>query len=85
MLNELATINIVINLEGNNEVIIKKITGRRICPVCNKNFNITDINSDGYVMPPMLPSGDDPTVCDGDHGKQIKLISREDDKEETIR
>ena len=36
-------------------------------------------------MAPLLPKGSDPTICDAHGDAQIKLIMREDDKENIIR
>jgi len=35
-------------------------------------------------MAPLLPKGDDHTVCDEDHGHPVKLITRKDDLLEVI-
>jgi len=35
-------------------------------------------------MAPLLPAGDDPTICDGDHESPVKLITRKDDTAEVI-
>ena len=57
-----------------------------MCPSCNKNFNVADIHTeDGYHMDSLLPKGNDPTICDGDHESGVKLIMRDDDKEEVIK
>lgn len=62
------------------------MAGRRVCPCCNKNFNFADVHTEcGYHMEPLLPSGPDHTICDGDHEAGVKLIIREDDREEVIR
>lgn len=79
-------VDLVVNFFNKEEVLIQKLAGRRICPACNKNFNIADVNTEcGYHMAPLLPKGDDPTLCDNDEHGPIKLITRDDDKEEVIR
>ena len=35
-------------------------------------------------MSPLLPKGDDHTICDEDHGEPVKLITRNDDLPEVI-
>ena len=59
--------------------------GRRVCPCCNKNYNVASIDRDGYFMKPLLPkiSLDHCSEC-GD-GKEVELIIRDDDKEDVIK
>lgn len=88
MLSEFADIDLVLNFYNREDILLQKLAGRRVCPECNKGFNVADVNSNGYVMAPLLPEGDDPTVCDADHGQTdivpIKLVTRPDDKEDVI-
>ena len=63
-------IDIVFQLEANEEVIIQRLTGRRLCSSCQANFHIKN-------MPPKKEG-----VCDFCGGK---LYQRADDKEETIK
>ncbi|MGL4768767.1 MAG: adenylate kinase family protein [Mycoplasmoidaceae bacterium] len=63
-------INLVINLIVDDQIIIKRIIGRRLCPFCGKIYNINDnllINKN---------------LCNDD--KSI-LIQRKDDNEEIIK
>jgi len=60
----------VIYFDVPEQEIIKRLTARRICPECNKIYNL-------YFNPPKNDN-----VCD-DCG--IKLITRDDDKEEVIK
>lgn len=53
--------------------------GRRVCEVCGENYNICDIDRDGYRMEPLNPKV--PGVCDKEGGK---LIIRADDNEDVI-
>jgi adenylate kinase len=84
MLSEFTEVDLILNFVNREDILVQKLCGRRVCPDCNKNFNIADVNTDGYVMEPLLPKGDDPTVCDAHGDAQVKLIMREDDKEEII-
>lgn len=86
MLNEFMSIDLILNFEHRDDILVEKILGRRICPECNKNFNVASINSeDGYIMPPLLPKHGDPTLCDNpEHAHPVKLIKRADDVESII-
>ncbi len=59
----------VLNLTTAHPILMKRLTGRRVCEQCGKNFNI-------YFSPPKKEQ-----VCDHCGGK---LIQRKDDNEETI-
>ncbi len=56
--------------------------GRRVCPSCNRNYNVAAINRDGYVMHALLPKKN-PILCDDCAG--VKLVVRDDDKEIIIK
>jgi len=60
----------VVNIRVDQEVLMKRLTGRRTCSVCGEIYNI-------YYGPPQKEG-----VCDKDGGK---LLHRADDNEETIR
>jgi adenylate kinase len=60
----------VINITGDNELIINRISGRRVCSTCGAIYHITN----------KKPKVD--FVCDLDGGK---LIQRADDMEKTVR
>ena len=61
---------LAINLAVDRESIIKRLTGRRMCPVCGSIYNI-------YLNPPRLPNH-----CDLEG---TPLMQREDDREDVIR
>lgn len=86
LLSQFLSIDLVLNFEHRDDILMEKLMGRRICPVCNKSFNVAAIDTeDGYVMPPLLPKGEDPTVCDNsEHAHPVKLVSRADDVESVI-
>ncbi|WP_162146971.1 adenylate kinase [Acholeplasma granularum] len=70
MLNELKMpIDIVLNITSEDEVIIRRITGRRTCPVCGSIYHIDN-------FPPKVPN-----ICDKDGAT---LVQRKDDSKETI-
>jgi len=49
------SIDIVIKIDLDEEILIKKMLGRRICNNCGKNYNICSIDEKGYLMKPLLP------------------------------
>lgn len=63
------TLNFAINFNVADEVILKRLTGRRVCPICGKIFHIE------YDPPKEYG------ICDLCH---VDLIQRVDDKEETV-
>lgn len=74
------TYSYVINCLLNEEILIEKLAGRRVCENCGQNYNICQIERDGYSMKPLLPKhGKDCDCCGG------KLVQRNDDLESTIR
>lgn len=60
----------VLNIRVSQDVLMKRLTGRRTCSVCGEIYNI-------YFSPSKKEG-----VCDKDGGK---LLHRADDNEETIR
>ncbi len=60
----------VLNIGVGRDVLMKRLTGRRTCPVCGEIYNI-------YFNPPKRDE-----VCDNDGAK---LLERADDNEESIR
>ena len=69
-LENLTSIDIVINLEVDSELLIKRLSGRRSCPSCSAVFHI-------YINPPLKQN-----LCDHCGSE---LIQRDDDKEDIIR
>jgi adenylate kinase len=61
---------LVINIRVDQEVLMKRLTGRRTCSVCGEIYNV-------HFGPPKVEG-----VCDKNGGK---LLHRADDNEETIR
>lgn len=80
-LEQMADVQLALNLDLREEVLVEKCLGRRLCSKCGKNYNVADINleaSNGrpaIVMPPLSPA----TEC------QPFMEQRSDDTEETIR
>ena len=72
--------DIVINLTLNHDILLKKITSRRVCSTCGDNYNLADIRNGIYDMPPMLPKLHG--ICNTCGGT---LSQREDDCEDTVK
>jgi len=79
-------IDAVIKINVHDEILIEKISARRICsnPNCDGNYNIAFIDKviDGihYYLPPLLPKND--MKCDKCGSP---LIQRDDDKPEVVK
>jgi adenylate kinase len=84
-LDNIATLDAIINIIAPEEILIEKISARRICSnsACDGNYNIADIRKliDGieYVLPALLPKREN--VCDVCGSP---LYQRDDDNREVI-
>jgi len=85
-LDEIANIDAIININVHEDILLEKITARRICSntKCDGNYNIADIHKiiggTEYILPPLLPKDD--MRCDKCGSP---LIQREDDKPNVIK
>lgn len=70
-LDEIARIDAVIHLLVSEEVAVRRLSGRRVCPVCGRVYNI-------YYEP--KPKYDEQCDYDG-----AKLVARKDDEPEVVR
>jgi adenylate kinase len=61
---------VAISIRVKEDELLRRITGRRVCPICKRSYNI-------YEQPPLREG-----VCDADG---TKLEQRPDDTEETFR
>jgi adenylate kinase len=61
---------VVLDIRVDEDLLLKRLTGRRTCSVCGEIYNI-------YLNPPKVEG-----ICDKDGSK---LLQRADDNEETIR
>lgn len=81
ILDEVADIDLVVNLKLPESALIEKCLGRRICGQCGKNFNVATINVKGengnpdINMAPLPP----PPQC------ASKLVTRSDDTEAIVK
>lgn len=82
-LDKIVKLDVVFNLRIHEDVLVRKLSARRICKSCGEIYNVAEIKEtiDGvkYDMPSMLPkvSG----VCDKCGGE---LVQRKDDTVEVI-
>ena len=67
-----APLDAVVLFEVNTEQLVKRLSGRRVCELCKKVFNV-------YFAPPSVP----PECVDGRTEHQV--VQRADDAEETVR
>jgi adenylate kinase len=67
-----APLDVVLLFEVNNEQLVKRLSGRRVCELCKKVFNI-------HTAPPSVP----PACVDARTEHQV--VQRADDAEETVR
>ncbi|XP_034703724.1 adenylate kinase 1, chloroplastic-like [Vitis riparia] len=81
ILEDVTDIDLVVNLKLNEEALLAKCLGRRICSECGGNYNVACIDikgengSPGMYMAPLLP----PPHC------ASKLITRSDDTEAVVK
>ncbi|XP_048321595.2 adenylate kinase 1, chloroplastic isoform X2 [Ziziphus jujuba] len=81
ILEGVTDIDLVVNLKLQEDILIDKCLGRRICSQCGGNFNVASINvkgengKRGISMAPLLP----PPHC------MSKLITRSDDTEAVVK
>jgi adenylate kinase len=69
-----------INFTLKEDILIEKLTGRRVCEDCGQNFNICSISQGRYEMEPLLSKkGDHCDCCNG------KLVHRDDDQVSVIK
>lgn len=72
-------VHAAISLEVPREVCFQKLTGRRLCEICDRQWNLADVNHDEFVMPPNVPAS-----CDRCSGDESDWTQRPDDKPEII-
>ncbi len=63
-------IDLVLYFDTSTDVSIERLCGRRVCPECGKNYHIVNI-------PPKVNE-----ICDTCN---VKIIQRQDDKEDTVK
>ncbi len=83
-LDKLSGVDVVILLNIPEDILIEKLSARRVCSRCGEIYNIADIRrtvrGQTFDLPAMLPRV--PGICDKCEGK---LVQREDDSEHVIR
>lgn len=76
---KITNVDLLIEIGLPRNILIQKLSGRRICKICSKNFNVSNIQEGTYQMPPLLPS----TECKQCKGT-TELLQRNDDSENVI-
>lgn len=76
-------IDCVFSLSLPDEVLMQANTGRRVCKVCKRSYNVADIHTDdGIDMPAFLPN---PQISDECCLDPENMFTRFDDSEEVVR
>jgi adenylate kinase len=79
-LDKITKIDMVIDLYLPDDVLVEKISARRICRKCGEIYNVVHIKKGRIDMPPLLPRKEG--VCDRCGGE---VYQRNDDKEEVVK
>ncbi len=79
--NENKLPDLIVNILLNEEVLLTKLTSRRMCEKCGENFNLADIRFPPFDMPALLPRV--PDVCDVCGASP--LVQRPDDRPDVVR
>jgi len=80
-LERIQPLDLVLNITLREDVLVEKISSRRVCNQCGANYNIANIQQGEINMPPLLPKV--AGVCDKCGGKE--LVQRSDDTVATVR
>jgi adenylate kinase len=79
-LEKITGLDAVVNIQLEEEILIEKISARRICRNCGEIYNLADINKGDLKMPPILPKEEG--KCDKCGGE---LYQRSDEKPEIVK
>lgn len=79
-LEKITDLDAVVNIQLEEEIIIEKISARRICRNCGEIYNLADIHKGDLHMPPLLPKEEG--KCDKCGGE---LYQRSDEKPEIVK
>lgn len=80
MLGRMHRIDLVLYIQMPEDILIEKISARRVCKRCGDIYNVADIKRHGIEMPPMLPKVEGKCdKCAGD------LYQRPDDNPAVIK
>jgi adenylate kinase len=72
------TVQAAISLDVPRQVCFEKLVGRRLCHICDRNWNVAGVQYGKFIMPPSLPESCN--RCD-----QSDWIQRPDDKPDIIK
>lgn len=73
-LDSLVSVDGVVHFTLREDILIRKITARRVCPDCARSYNLAHVEEPNVFMPAMPPKQDG--VCDACNSA---LVQREDD------
>lgn len=45
----------VVSISMREDALVRKLLGRRVCPKCNRSYNVAHIDEPGFYMPAILP------------------------------
>lgn len=79
LLDAMSHVDIVLNFIWPRDLLIQKLSARRVCRKCGWIYNIADIRHGDLHLPPLLPEKEG--ICDKCGGE---LYQRDDDKEDVI-
>jgi adenylate kinase len=79
-LEQITHIDSVLNITLDEDILLEKISARRVCSKCGNIYNVANIDRRGIKMPPLLPEKEN--ACDKCGGE---LYQRDDDKTETVK
>lgn len=79
-LDQFSHVDVVVDVEFPEDLLVLKITSRRVCSGCGRNYNLADIRKGDIQLHPLLPRVHG--VCDSCGGG---LEQRADDREDVVR
>lgn len=79
LLDAMTHVDVVLNFIWPRDLLIQKLSARRVCRKCGWIYNVADIHHGDLHLPPLLPEKEG--ICDKCGGE---IYQRDDDKEDVI-